>query len=320
VTPDQTVADETAGQTVSGQATDKAGNVGHDSVVVKLDKTSPTISATPSGTQGANGWYTTAVTVSFSCADPGSVASGVASCSAPQVLHDGESATGTAKDNADNTGTASFGPVKVDTQPPTINVAGVQNGAIYTVGAVPAASCTATDVGRSGIDGACSVTISGGRPNGVGTYSYVATAKDMAGNAATVTGSYQVRYAVKNGTAFWLQPINDTAHTTGATTSVFKAGSTIPAKFRLFDASGNQIQANAAPTWIAPVRGKPMAQQVDEAAYGAIGTTGDVFGWSTTDRQYQYNWASPATGAGYYWRIGAALDDGTTQTISIGLR
>jgi hypothetical protein len=29
---------------------------------------------------------------------------------------------------------------------------------------------------------------------------------------------------------------------------------------------------------------------------------------------------SPKNGAGYYWRIGVKLDDGTTQTVNIGLR
>jgi hypothetical protein len=303
---------------VDGQATDKAGNTGHDSVTVKLDKTKPTILANASGTQGANGWYTSAVTVHFACDDPGALASGVQTCTSDQVLQHGDSTTGTATDVAGNGASASFGPVKVDGQKPLIDIKGVAGGGIYLLGAVPAASCVATDVGPSGIDGGCQITVTGGLANGVGKFAYTATAKDMAGNATTVTGGYSVRYAVRTGTAFWLQPINDTAHTTSKTTSVFNAGSTVPAKFRLFDANGNVVQANTAPMWLNAVRGRSTAQPVDEAAYGSLATTGDAFQW--TGDHYQYNWGSPKAGTGYFWRIGVALDDGTTQTVSVALR
>jgi hypothetical protein len=164
------------------------------------------------------------------------------------------------------------------------------------------------------------MTVRGGLANGVGKFDYTATAKDVAGNPTVVTGSYSVRYAVKNGTAFWLQPINDTAHTQSASTSVFKAGSTVPAKFQLKDASGKVVQANSAPIWLNPVRGSSTAQPVDESVYGSLATTGTTFAWSGADQQYQYNWATPKTGTGYFWRIGVALDDGTTQSVSIALR
>jgi len=256
--------------------------------------------------------------VHFTCQDAGLIASQVATCTSDQVLDHGQSATGSARDRADNTASATFGPVKVDGAKPSIQVKGVANGAIYVLGGVPAAACVATDVGPAGIDGGCQITVTGGLANGVGTFSYTAKAKDLAGNATTVTGSYQVRYAVKAGTAFWLQPINDTAHTTGATTSVFNAGSTVPAKFRLLDAGGRTVQANAAPRWLTPVKGGSTAQPVSEAAYTDPASSDEVF--KATGDQYHYNWKTPKTGAGYYWRIGVALDDGTTQTVNIGLR
>jgi hypothetical protein len=128
-----------------------------------------------------------------------------------------------------------------------------------------------------------------------------------------------VRYKVTYDTAFWLQPINDTAHTVSTTTSVFKAGSTVPA-FRITDAAGRSIQTNTAPLWLTPVKGSATTAAVDESVYSDPATTGTTFAWSTTDQQYQYNWGSPKNGAGYYWRIGVKLDDGTTQTVNIGLR
>jgi hypothetical protein len=320
ITGDTTVTDETLGRLVEGAAVDNAGNTGRDSVTVRLDRTAPAISAAASSTRGSNGWSTSAVQVEFTCDDPGAVASGIATCTEDRVLQHGETAHGAAEDLAGNRTTASHGPVKVDGDAPAITVRGVADGGIYVLGAVPAASCSADDVGPSGMDGGCDIAVDGGLANGVGRFTYTAAAKDHAGNVETVTGTYSVRYAVKSGTAFWLQPINDTAHTKGMQISVFKAGSTVPAKFQLRDASGNVVQANSTPRWLTPVSGRPTTQPVDEAAYGAAATTGSLFSWSSTERHYQYNWQTPKSGAGLFWRVGVALDDGTNQTISIALR
>jgi hypothetical protein len=320
LTPDVLVSSETTGQKVDGQAEDNAGNVGTDSVTVKLDKTNPTISATASGTTGSNGWYKSAVTVAFTCADPGTVVSGIATCTGNQVLGNGDAANGTAVDKADNEKSTTFGPVKVDGDAPTITLDGVQNGGEYFLGAVPPKTCSATDVGASGLDGSCVLTVTGGLANGVGTFSYTATARDVAGNVATKAGSYKVRYLVKYDAAFWQQPINDTAHTVSTTTSVFKAGSTVPAKFRITDANGKPVQTNSPPAWITPVKGSATTAPVDESVYSEAAMSGSAFTWSSTDQQYQYNWGSPKNGAGYYWRIGVKLDDDTIQAVNIGLR
>ena len=320
LTPDVLVNSETAGQLVKGSAEDNAGNLGTDSVTVKLDKTNPTISATPSGTLGSNGWYKSAVTVTFACADGGTVSSGIATCTATQLLGHGDSTTGTAVDQADNsTKSTQVGPVKVDGDAPTITLDAIKDGGEYFLGAVPAASCTATDVGPSGVDAdGCKMTVTGGLPNGVGTFNFTATAKDMAGNVTTRTGSYKVRYLVKYDTAFWLQPINDTAHTVSTTTSVFKAGSTVPAKFRITDANGNLVQTNSAPVWVNPVKGSATTAPVDESVYSEPAMSGSAFTWMGT--HYQFNWGSPKNGAGFYWRIGVKLDDNTIQAVNIGLR
>jgi hypothetical protein len=66
--------------------------------------------------------------------------------------------------------------------------------------------------------------VSGGRANGVGEFTYTATATENAGNSATVSDQYRVIYRHDG----FMQPINDTVHRTGLATSVFKAGSTLP--------------------------------------------------------------------------------------------
>jgi hypothetical protein len=323
---DTTWSEETGGQLLKAQSDDLAGNTGFDSHTVKVDKTKPTIAASPNGAQGSNGWYKGPVTVTFACTDPaaanGAAGSGIATCPAAEVIGNGlnQTVSGTAEDKADNKATVSTPPLNVDTDGPKVDVTGVASGGVYTMGSVPKAGCTASDVGPSGIDGACQVTVSGGLANGVGTLTFTATAKDQAGNITTVTGSYRVLYNVPQGTAFWLQPINDTAHEVNATTSVFKAGSTVPAKFRLRDANGQAIQTNSAPVWLTPVKGSATTAPVDETVYSDPTDTGTTFRWSATDQHYQYNWASPKNGAGSYWRIGAKLDDGSVHTVNIALR
>ncbi|TQM64565.1 hypothetical protein FBY41_0934 [Humibacillus xanthopallidus] len=314
VTPPVTVSTETSGQVVTGTAKDTAGNVGTDSVTVKLDKTKPTImGAVTSGKQGSNSWYVGPVTVTFTCTDD---RSGVATCPDPVVVTangDNNTASGTATDKAGNTATATVSGIKIDQEKPTLTTAGVnvQSGT-YTLGAVPSATCTATD-SFSGV-ASCTVTASGGNANGAGTWNYTATATDKAGNTSTITGSYKVIYRWDG----FLQPINDTAHQVGLTTSVFKAGSTIPAKFQLKNAAGTVVPYAGTASWLTPVKGSAMTAPVDETVYTASADSGSNYKYDATAQQYMYNWKTGTGGS--YWRIGVTLDDGQTYVVNIGLR
>jgi hypothetical protein len=323
VTKPVTVSTETpaTGVLISGTASDMAGNEGKDSVTVKLDKTAPTISGAPTTSPNPAGWYKGPVTIKFTCTDG---LSGVATCPADVTLTangQGQSVTGTVNDKAGNEASTTVGNINIDASAPTVTVTGVEPGAIYNLGSVPTGACTASDVGPSGLDGTCQFTVTGGTSNGVGTFNYTATAKDLAGNVTTVSGTYTVRYpVVVYSTSFWLQPINDTAHTTGTTTSIFKAGSTVPVKFRIVGADGKAIQTATPPQWITPQKGSATTAAVDETVYSDPATSGSAFTWNTTEQLYQFNWASPKNGNGYFWRIGVKLDDGTTQAVNIGLR
>ncbi len=321
VTKPVTISTETVGEIVKGEAYDKAGNHGTDSVTVRLDKTAPTITGAPTTSPNGASWYKGPVTIKFTCTD---VLSGVASCPADVTLTangQGQEVTRTATDKAGNEASTTVGNINIDASAPTVTVTGVTPGTIYTLGSVPTGGCTATDVGPSGLDGTCQFTVTGGTSSGVATFNYTATARDVAGNVTTVTGSYTVRYPVVTySTSFWLQPINDTAHTAGATTSVFKSGSTVPAKFRILDANGKSIQTATPPQWITPAKGSATTSAVDETVYTDPATSGSNFTWNATEQLYQFNWASPKNGNGYFWRIGVKLDDGTTQAVNIGLR
>ncbi len=112
---------EGARQIVTGTSTDIAGNSTTASVTVNIDKTPPTITATPSVSPNAAGWITTPVTVNFACADS---LSGIAICPAPQpVTSDGkgEVISGTAVDQAGNTASSAV-TLNVDRTPPVITV------------------------------------------------------------------------------------------------------------------------------------------------------------------------------------------------------
>jgi hypothetical protein len=313
VTPDVLVADETAGRNVEGRARDTAGNVGTDSVTVKLDKTAPSISgAVVAGTVGANGWYTGPVTVHFTCAD---ALSGVAVCPDDVTLtRNGadQAVTGRAVDNAGHASSATVDGLDVDAEAPTIATLSLKDGGVYTLGAVPAASCTAAD-DVSGV-ASCSVRVSGGLPNGVGTFAFTATATDKAGNTATRSGTYQVAYRFDG----FLQPINDTAHQVGTSVSVFKAGSTVPVKLQLKRSDGSIVQPSGLPQWVTPAKGGPTTAPVDESAYGDAPSTSGTYRYDS--QQYIYNWGTSSGQKGSYWRVGVRLDDGQTYWVNIGLR
>ena len=242
---------------------DNAGNVEtQNGVGLKYDTIAPVVTHTLNPAANALDWNNSDVTVTFNASDD-SDGSGVdpATVTPPVTVSTETPATGIvvagkAFDMAGNEASPTVGNINIDAAAPTVTVTGVVPGGIYTLGSVPTGCCTATDVGPSGLDGSCQFTVTGGTATGVSTFNYTATAKDMAGNVTTVTGGYTVRYPVVTySTTFWLQPINDTAHTKDNTTSVFKAGRTVPAKFRIVDANGKSIQTATPPQWITPAKG-----------------------------------------------------------------
>jgi hypothetical protein len=284
-------------------------------VTVKLDKTPPAISgAVVSGKVGANGWHAGPVTVHFTCSDS---LSGVAVCPDDVTLtRNGANqlVTGRAVDNAGHAGSATVDDIDIDAEAPSIPTLSLTGGGLYTLGAVPTASCTAAD-DVSGV-ASCSVRVSGGLPNGVGTFTFTATTTDKAGNTATRTGTYQVVYRFDG----FQQPINDTAHQVGTSVSIFKGASTVPVKFQLKRNDGSIVQPSSLPQWVTPAKGSPTTAPVDESAYTDVPSTSGTYRWDATGQQYLYNWGTSSGQKGSYWRIGVRLDDGQTYSVNIGLR
>ncbi|HEY3335172.1 MAG TPA: PxKF domain-containing protein, partial [Candidatus Limnocylindrales bacterium] len=178
-----------------------------------------------------------------------------------------------------------------------------------------------TDTAASSVTGSPSLSTTATTGSPVGSYPISIAAGTLASvnYQFTLVGATLTVYYRFDG---FLQPINDTAHsqTCGATCpiSIFKAGSTIPVKFELKRSDGSIVPANAPPTFTGPVKGGKTTDPVDESAYTELPTPGSSF--SLNGGQYQYNWSTKGLQAGYYYRIGAVLDDGTVQYVYIGLR
>jgi hypothetical protein len=145
-----TITTDTDGTTLTCSAT-SAGGTSSQSVTVKRDATEPTVSGSASPAPNGNGWNRTDVTISFTCSD---LLSGIASCAPNQTLSSegaGQSATGTATDNAGNSASATVGNINIDKTAPTA-----------TANATPAANANGwnnTDV---------TITFSGSDPGGSG--------------------------------------------------------------------------------------------------------------------------------------------------------
>lgn len=303
---------------VSYWSTDAAGNRETPRTArVALDKIAPTITAAATTSANAAGWYKGTVTIHFTCADQ-AVLSGIDSCPGDQVLNSdgaGQSVTGTAADRAGNSASVTVDNLNIDRTGPQVSIVGIAPAGTYPLGGVPAATCDASD-SRSGVAGGCSVVVTGGQPNGVGSFIVTATATDVAGTTTVVTATYRVLYRFDG----FLQPINDTAHQVGLATSIFKGGSVVPAKFQVSKADGTVVKTNTTPQWVAPVKGSATSAAVDESIYTDPATTGDTYRWDSTASQYIYNWPTKGVATGYYERIGVRLDDGQTYFVNVGLR
>jgi len=156
---------------------------GHsNSVNVLVDRTKPTVSYTITPTPNENGWNNTSVTVTFYCSDNGS---GIRLCSNPVVIDGegaGQTATGTATDNAGNSSTVTA----------VVNI----DGGSQTI--TPVVSTPPNNNGWNNnevtITFNCNNTLSGIESctnpatfTDDGTYELTGTVVDSAGNTSTVT-------------------------------------------------------------------------------------------------------------------------------------
>jgi len=184
---------DTTGVTFTCTAT-SAGGASTKSVTIKRDATDPIVTGTASPPPNTFGWNNTNVQVSFTGTDE---TSGVAYCT-PSVLlireAVGLSATGSCTDNAGNTSDRlTVGGINIDKTAPEVTVTDVEHLAVYILGDVPVAGCHTED-NLSGIVVEASLALTGGNPDGTGTFTATCSgALDLAGNTSEdVSATYKV--------------------------------------------------------------------------------------------------------------------------------
>lgn len=267
------------------------------------DSTPPVIAPTVTGTLGDNDWYTSDVGLSWSVTDAESTVT-PSGCGATSITADQPATDYTCSATSAGGSDSRTVSIKRDATKPTVSVTGVNAGATYTLGSVPAAGCDTTDA-LSGVATGATGSPSGG-PVGSVTYSCDG-AKDNAGNAGTATSvSYNVRYA-------WSQfqrPVDN-----APTVNSVKAGAAVPVKFSL---SGNQGLGilNGAPTSgrVTCNTTAPVDAVEDTATAGSSGLTYDPI--SDT---YSYVWKTDKAWAGTCRQLNVKLNDGSTYTAHFSL-
>jgi len=116
----------------------------------------------------------------------------VVSCPADQILSsEGSAVSSTAQTITDQAGNSSAASnvvtVQLDKTAPVVTVTGVSDGASYTLGSVPTATCSTTD-GVSGVATQATLSVTGGNPDGTGSFTATCSgATDNAGNSAAAS-------------------------------------------------------------------------------------------------------------------------------------
>ncbi|MCJ7634234.1 PxKF domain-containing protein, partial [Candidatus Bathyarchaeota archaeon] len=124
---------------------------------------------------------------------------------------------------------------------------------------------------------------------------------------ATVKAADIVNYF--NG---FLPPINNDD------SSIFKLGSTVPVKFQLRDIQGNFISTAIANISVAKITDHTIGTEV-EAVSTSAATTGNLFRYDPTSKQYIFNLSTKSLSKGT-WQIKVVINDGTTRTVKISLK
>jgi hypothetical protein len=211
-----------------------------------------------------------------------------------------------ATNSRNKTAEGSFTVSVVDTTAPVVVLNGITNGATYTLGAVPAASCSTSD-SATGVAVQAALSISGGTANGVGHFTATCSgAQDGAGNiAAPVSASYDVDYLF-NG---FFSPVS--------TNKVFKLGSTVPLKWTLQNAQQGFISSFSSIAAV-QVASDPSCAAGGEGVPFDAGSAGNS-GLQFLDNTFQFNWKTSGLASGCYVAI-VSLDDGTRKTVFVTLR
>jgi hypothetical protein len=312
----KTVTSQGLNQSVTGTCTDAAGNSASNTVKgINIDTKPPTITKTSQTPANAAGWNNTDVTVVWSCADSlsGPVKSGVSATLTDQGT--GQSVLGTCVDRAGNEVGNKVGGINIDKTAPTIAITAPFGNYVLNGPNTAAFTCGDNLSGVVSCSGPATFDVSS---IGSKTYGPV-TASDLAGNGASSTSTYSVQYAGSSGTCLGspghtiLQPINADG------SSVFKKGSTVPAKFRVCDANGNSI-GTAGVVQSFKLTSQTISTGIAVNEDPASTTPDTAFRWSSTDQQWIFNISTKNLSAGNKYGYTVTLNDSSTIEFAFSVK
>jgi hypothetical protein len=248
----------------------------------------------PATPNGAHGWYSSG-DVDLTWAVAGATA--IVGCVDETFDTDGVFTRSCAASSDGGTTGPTEVTVKRDVTPPEVGVTGVADAAVYPLGSVPVASCTASDA-TSGLDGPPTVQVTGGPT--VGFFTATCRATDMAGSTASAHAGYQVTYVFSGFTGPLANP---------PTVNPLNAGSSVPIKFNLAGFQGLGIFA----------AGSPRIQTTNCTTGAAIGspittTASQPLDYDQAQASYVYSWKTQKNWAGSCGRLDVILIDGTTHS------
>ncbi len=285
---DQTITSDQEATTYSCTATSAGGTAAEKSLTIKRDATAPTVEYdSDQGTLGSNGWYTSAVDVTFKASD---TTSGVdPATKTVSSSSEGEAVTIKSPaftDIAGNTTAAGAATktYKIDTTAPS-EPDFVGGAASYFFGDTQTKpTCTSTDA----VSGMASCEVTGGGTT-VGTHTYTATATDNAGNTSNNTTTYEVKPWTLKG---FYSPVD-----MAGVVNTVKGGSTVPLKFELFAGTTELTTIDAIKGFTTAKMNCVSGATADEIEI--VSTGGTSLRYDTTGGQFIQNWKTP-TGAGCY--------------------
>jgi hypothetical protein len=277
-------------------------------VEIKRDATAPDITHDVAGSEGANGWYVSPVTATFTASDAtsGLAGSGNAEVSSAAEGEDVAINSPQFADNAGNTSSVTAGPFKIDLTDPTAAFDSTLDGSYY-YGQVPnKPTCTASDA----ISGAAGCTVTG-YSDAVGTHTLTATATDNAGRTSTATQTYNVLAWTLKG---FYQPVDMHALNT------VKSGSTVPLKFEVAAGADEFTDVAAIKTFkVGAISCETFAGDlVDDIEQYTSGAT--VLRYDASGGQFIQNWQTPKGKAGTCYRTTLTTQDGSSISANFKLK
>jgi len=227
------------------------------------------------------------------------------------------SVTCSATDAAGNTGSASFSVTVVDTTPPALNLpADLTVTAANASGAKVDFNASASDLVSGPVPVTCSPA--SGSLFRIGMTTVNCSATDSRGNTASGSFSVTVQYAADGFNCRGvpghqiLQPINADG------SSVFKAGSTVPAKFRVCGTDGVSITTPGVVTnfRLVQIIRAGAVSEVDEAVLST--TPNEVF--RSGNQQWIFNLSTDHLEADSTYMYLITLNDGSAIRFQFGLK